>query len=248
MSRLSDLTRFYALLDWLEQRTGGRRSLSSLGQYRDWPRRSVYIFFDPNEPRQTSGTGSRVVRVGTHALIAGSKSTLRQRLSQHRGNLSGGGNHRGSIFRLLIGQALLASGAHPLCTSWGVKGDKRKACEAVGMDRQTLDALELPIELAVSNYIAALPFLWLDIEDEPSQESLRGFIERHSIALLSNHDRPFLDPPSEKWLGHYSNRKLVRESGLWNQNHVEETRDPDFLGALEEIVQDTGARHDSIRQ
>lgn len=247
MSRLSDLTRFYALIDELGRRTGGHLSLGGISQHRDWPLRGVYFFFDPNEPRQASGTGPRVVRVGTHALTAGAKSTLRQRLSQHRGNLSGGGNHRGSIFRLLIGQALLASGNHPSCPSWGVKGDKRKACEAVGIDRQTLDALELPIELAVSSYLAALPFLWLQIGDEPSQESLRGLIERHSIALLSNQARLPLDSPSEHWLGHFSNRIRVRESGLWSQQHVEETHDPEFLNVLEDLIKDTGDIHDSIR-
>ena len=66
----------------------------------------------------------RVVRIGTHALAAcGSRSTLRQRLGQHRGGASGRGNHRGSIFRLLVGQALLTRGGLPPCPSWGVKGD-----------------------------------------------------------------------------------------------------------------------------
>ena len=73
----------------------------------DWPRRGVYFFFEPGESRSLSGTGSRIVRLGTHALANGSRSTLWQRLSQHRGNAKGdGGNHRGSIFRLLVGVAL----------------------------------------------------------------------------------------------------------------------------------------------
>ena len=174
ISRESESTRFYALLDRLEHKLGGKRCLTELSQNRDWPLRGVYFFFDSQEPRAESGTGPRVVRVGTHALTTGSKSTLKQRLNQHRGNRSGGGNHRGSIFRLLVGQALLAKGARAPCTSWGVKGDKRKACAAVGLERPTLDAQEAPIELAVSEYIGALPCLWLDIGDEPSRESLRG--------------------------------------------------------------------------
>jgi hypothetical protein len=236
MSRLADLRRFYSLLDELEQRTGGRRSLASLSQFRDWPQRGVYIFIDSNEPRQTSGDGDRVVRVGTHALTSGSKSTLRQRLGQHRGTLSGGGNHRGSIFRLLVGQALLASGSQPPCLSWGVKGDKRKACEAVRIDRPTLDALEGPIEQVVSQYLSGLSFLWLDIGDDPSPNSQRGLIERHSIALLSNQARPPLDSPSQHWLGQFSNRPLVRESGLWNQRHVDETYDSNFLDVFEDLI------------
>jgi hypothetical protein len=109
MSRAADVVRFYALLEQLEQRLRGTRTLAAFDRHRDWPRRGVYLFFERSEARQESGAGSRIARVGTHALRIGSSSTLRQRLGQHRGRTSGGGNHRGSIFRLLIGQALMAS-------------------------------------------------------------------------------------------------------------------------------------------
>jgi hypothetical protein len=32
----------------------------------------------------------------------------------------------------------------------------------------------------------------------------------------------------------------VRGSGLWNQQHVEETHDPTFLDALEKLIDVTG--------
>jgi len=66
MSRLSDLVRFYALLDRLQQRLGRTRTLATFDRFRDWPERGVYFFFEPTETRQESGTGPRVVRVGTH--------------------------------------------------------------------------------------------------------------------------------------------------------------------------------------
>src|SRR6516162_5766673 len=166
MSRLSDLVRFYTLLDRLKQRLGGTRNLASFAGLRDWPECGVYFFFEATEDRKESGVGPRVVRVGTHALGTGSRSTLRQRLGQHRGGSAGRGNHRGSIFRLLIGQALLARGGLPSCPSWGVKSDAAKACAALGIDRRTLTTAEAPVEQAVSSYIASMPFLWLDIDDE----------------------------------------------------------------------------------
>jgi len=52
--------------------------------------------------------GNRVVRVGTHGLKTGSTSTLWGRVHQHRDTREGGGNHRGSVFRLHVGQALAA--------------------------------------------------------------------------------------------------------------------------------------------
>jgi hypothetical protein len=115
-------------------------------------------------------------------------------------------NHRGSIFRLLVGQAFLAQGDLPSCPSWGVKSDAAKACEALGIDRQTLTAAEAPVEQAVSSYISAMPFLWLDVDDEPGPGSQRGYIEGNAIALLSNHARAALDPASPGWLGHSSDR------------------------------------------
>ena len=87
-------------------------------------------------------------------------------------------------------------------------------------------------EFEVSKVIGAMPILWLAIDDDPGKESLRGYIERNSIALLSNYRKPRLDPASETWLGHSCNRERVRESGLWNSNHVDEQYDPAFLDRL----------------
>lgn len=246
MSRLPDVVTFYALLDRLKQKLGGFRSLATLTTFRDWPRRGVYFFFEPTEGRQESGDGPRVVRVGTHALNGGSQSTLRQRLTHHRGQLSGGGNHRGSIFRLLVGHALMARGDVAKCGSWGVKGDIRLASVARERSRGDLVFEEAPIERAVSDYLAAMPFLWLNLDDEPGPSSLRGIIERNVIALLSNYQRPGIDPPSDGWLGRVSHRSLVRESGLWNQRHVNETHDLAFLAKLETAIAQTGLDRDRL--
>jgi hypothetical protein len=105
-----------------------------------------------------------------------------------------------------------------------------------------LSVVEASIERAVTKYICVMSFLWIDINDEPGPASLRGFVERNSIALLSNHERALLDPPSPNWLGHSSNRDLVRGSGLWNQRHVGETHDPLFLDVLERAVHAKGRK------
>ena len=234
MTRLSDLRNFYALMDRLIILQGGHIRLSELGS--SIPRRGVYFFFDDSQPRSDSGEGPRIIRVGTHALTAGSSSSLRQRLSQHRGRRSGGGNHRGSIFRLLVGQALIASGGASGCISWGVKGDPTKASLALGIERDELSTLEAPIEAEVSRYLSNLTFARLQVDDDPGPASLRGLIERHSIALLSNFERPSLDPVTPDWLGHSSDRPLVALSGLWNQRHVTERHDPAFLTTLAKLI------------
>ncbi|WP_216366915.1 hypothetical protein [Halovulum dunhuangense] len=98
-------------------------------------------------------------------------------------------------------------------------------------------AAELPLEQAVSRNIAAMHVLWLEVDDAPGGNSKRGIIERGAISLLSNHERAWIDPPSTNWLGHNSTRPLVRDSGLWNQNHVCEPDNPAFLDLFEELVE-----------
>ena len=231
-SRQTDLDDFYQLLEVLEEKCGGMRRLCEATGRSGWPTRGVYFFFEEGEVRSRNGR-LRVVRVGTHALRP-SRSTLWGRLSQHRGSvggsLPGGGNHRGSIFRLHVGTALLASGARSpqLRESWGVgstaKGDVRRA--------------EQPLERAVSQYIGGMPFLWVDVDDPPSRDSERGVIEAGSLALLSNRERVAIDPPSPQWLGASADRAAVREAGLWNVNHVGDPSNVSFLEILDRRVRE----------
>lgn len=224
--RLSDLRDYYALLAVLSERTGGPRRLRDCSGRMYWPNRGVYFFMEDGEARSDSGSGPRIVRVGTHALTDSSRTKLWARLRQHRGQgKSGGGNHRGSIFRLIVGTALIARYGHDFPT-WG-QGNNAPANVRLG---------EINLEREVSTVIGDMPFLWLAVEDEPGPRSLRGYIERNSIALLSNFEKESLDPPSAGWLGHSCSRERVRTSGLWNQNHVDEAYDPAFLGHLEALV------------
>jgi hypothetical protein len=227
-SHHADLVRFYTILTNLETKIGGARKLASCSGRMDWPKRGVYFFFEQGENRSDTGNGLRVVRVGTHALKVGSGTKLWTRLSQHRGQpKTGGGNHRGSIFRLIVGAALINRDGLAFRT-WGNgnTADKEVRDGEIGLERQ------------VSQVIGNMRFLWLEIEDEPRPDSLRGYIERNSIALLSNYNKPPLDLPSKAWLGHHCNRERVRKSGLWNQNHVEEGYDPAFIDKLERLVSD----------
>src|SRR5579872_6511727 len=106
MGRIDDLNRFYTILDDLRQRVGGWRLLRDCSAHLGWPERGVYFFFEDGECRE-DGSTPRVTRVGTHAITSTSKTTLWSRLHTHRGQMDGGGNHRGSIFRKRVGEALL---------------------------------------------------------------------------------------------------------------------------------------------
>ena len=223
--------RFYALLAELEDRCGGKRLLAECHGRMGWPQRGVYFFFEDGELRD-DGVPPRVVRVGTHALRRLSTTTLWGRLSQHKGTTGGstpgGGNHRGSIFRLHVGTALLARGDWPkqVRDSWSVGS----------IARSEVREAEYALEHAVSDYIGAMPFLWLAVDDTPGPQSDRGVIERGAIALLSNLDRPVIDAASANWLGRVADRRLIRDSGLWNVNHTQDPPNDAVIAVLERYL------------
>jgi len=225
--RRRDLDRLYALIDLLRLRVGGARLLQECSKATGWPSQGVYFFFEAGEAREFGEP--RIVRVGTHAVSSGSKTTLWNRLSMHRGVLSsGGGNHRGSIFRRHVGAALInrdgleSAGAQ----TWGV-GSSAK--------REVHDA-ERDIEGRVSAYIGSMPLLWVGVADEAGRTSDRKLIESHAIALLSNRGRDPVDAASAGWLGRYSRPPAISQSGLWNIQHVDETYDASFLDVLDRHV------------
>jgi hypothetical protein len=224
-TRLDDLRTFYGLIGRTLRACGDAHRLGDGGTV--LPRRGVYFFMEDGEERRDTGAGPRIVRVGTHALKAGSSTTLRTRLSQHRGHkASGGGNHRGSIFRLIVGTALIARDGLAFPT-W----DDRR-----GTASPSVRAGELALEQAVSRVIGAMKFVFLAIDDEPGPRSARGHIERNAIALLSNFGKDPLDPPSPSWLGRHCSRERVRASSLWNSNHVDESYDPEFLTRMAQFA------------
>lgn len=226
-SRADALARFHRALARLERAVGGKRTLSACDATMQWPARGVYFFFEAGESLAHSGNGPRVVRVGSHAVSSGSRTTLWKRLSQHRGVArTGGGSHRGSVFRLLVGTALMGRNPAWRVKTWGVRAPDTKGFRAA----------ELALEHRVSRVIGEMPLLWLRVDGPAGSTSRRGYIERNAIALLSNHDREPLDPPSDGWLGLDCPKGKVQRSGLWNQRHVEEAHDCAFVPAFERLV------------
>jgi len=225
-TRASDLLRFYRLLSDLEALNGGMRRMAQADPAAPWPQRGVVWFFEQTETRTDSGGGLRVVRVATHALKPELQSTLWDRLWH-----DASGTHRGSVFRTVLGTALrdLMGNAEP--QSWG-----RGTSPPAGSTKQ-----EASLEAAVSLYIGQMPFLYLAVDDAPGPHSQRAFIEKNSIALLSNYARTPIDPASAAWLGRRCNKEKVAQSGLWNLQHVDEAYDPSFMDSMKRMMTDMNA-------
>ncbi len=175
-------------------------------------------------------TTHRIVRVGTHAVSANARTTLWNRLHTHRGASVGGGNHRGSIFRKRVGEALLQVRSHSpeIAISWGIDNSAPKSTRVA----------EFSLERDVSTVIGLMPFLWLEVNDTPGAASDRAYLERNCIALLRYFQKEPIDKPSERSLGLHSPQETIRKSGLWNTNHVDDGYTPAFLDVLEKYVRE----------
>ncbi len=157
------------------------------------PTNGLYFFFERGEVVSCSHRSiERIVRVGTHR----SDGRLPRRVLQHFS-----GNRRGSVFRYHLGSALLthANPTDPRIPTWA--NNKR---------------LPIPeIEEAVSK-ILRHQFTFCCVRVDRKEE--RMVLERGFIALLAQQP---LGSPSENWLGRHAVRAAIRQSGLWNTQHVE---------------------------
>lgn len=210
---------------WIAQ-SGGRKVAEMNGR-QPWPSRGVYFVLEGR--KIGSDRMPRIVRVGTHAVSQGSKTTLWNRLSTHRGTTAGIGSHRSSIFRLHVGRAWSRFDNSKIWPDSWAKGQSASA--DIRLD-------EGPLEQIVSEVIGAMHVVWLDIDDEPGAASERAYIERNAIGLLSRlgllSGRADID-----WLSSYSSDWRIAASGLWNLSHTLRIPDPDFIKRLTAAVERT---------
>ncbi|WP_236044569.1 hypothetical protein [Haloarcula salinisoli] len=225
-------------LDDLRDQIGGPYYLDDVDGRLEWPDRGVYFFFSPaSNLRSAPAQDWRLSRIGTVGVSQGSSNTLWNRLRQHRGNVrgkyAGGGNHRGSIFRLHVGRALIEKhGWHEQYPHWG---EQNPDAATTAVREQEHD-----IEQRVSEYIRELPFLWVDVPGDPGPECDRAEIEANTIAMVS-HYRRSAGPSDLDWLGYHSPKSEVYQSGLWNVRHVSELYNPTVVDRLSEYVSSTNA-------
>jgi hypothetical protein len=146
------------------------------------------------------------VRIGTHGVSSGSKATLRDRLRTHFGTGGGLGNHRASVFRLHVGEALIRkNNLRERFPNWG----KGQAVE------RSIIGTERELERRVSEYISELQLQCIEVPDTANKNSARSKIERLSIALFTERLVP-VELPSRNWLGLYSAHDVIVRTGLWN--------------------------------
>ncbi|MCX5847156.1 MAG: hypothetical protein NTW12_12510 [Deltaproteobacteria bacterium] len=160
------------------------------------PKNGIYILFQQSEV----GHGQdRIVRIGTHT----GNNQLRSRLKQH----FLAENKNRSIFRKNIGRALLNKRNDPFLQHWEFDLTTRKAKDQhsslVDFDYQK------QVENEVSQYIRD-NFSFVVFEGEDKADRLE--IESKLISTVSLCDEC---NASDNWLGNYSPKTKIVESGLW---------------------------------
>ena len=188
--RNEHIDRFYELLGLLEDRVGGKRMLKDCHRNMGWPERGVYFFFEEGQLRSQSQNDLRVVRVGTHAVTARSKSRLWHRLYEHKQD---GGR---SVFRDHVNRALktraAANGQHP----------------------------EHNHTRCISRYIGRMPFLWLNVDGDGGYQRRTCLERNAIALLSNWRKRDGQINPVGNWLGMHSTKPEIKGSGLWNVQHV----------------------------
>ena len=168
------------------------------------PLNGLYILFERGE----KGHGvDRIVRIGTHT----GENQLPARLKQHFLNE----NKDRSIFRKNIGRAILNKTQDKYIKIWNLDLTTRKAkakySNLVDFDRQS------QIEQEVSKYIREY-FTFTVIEVNSKIKRLEIESKLISTVSLCVECRP-----TQAWLGNYSPKKKIRESGLWQVNELYKT-------------------------
>jgi hypothetical protein len=77
--------------------------------------------------------------------------------------------------------------------------------------------------------------LFIPVLDAAGTSSMRAIIERQFISMFTESICP-IEESSPKWLGRFSDKSAIRDSGLWNVRDVGTKYDLKFIPLLDGLV------------
>lgn len=165
------------------------------------PLNGIYVLF---ERKETAHGTNRIVRIGTHT----GEDQLPSRLMQHFVKE----NKDRSIFRKNIGRAILNKEKDAFLEKWELdltsKESKDRVSNNIDFEKQE------EVERRVTRYIQD-NFTFVVFEVGDKKERLRLESKIISTISLCQECRP-----SRNWLGSYSPKEKIRESGMWLVNEL----------------------------
>lgn len=161
----------------------------------------IYVLFEKNEKAHNK---DRIIRIGTHR----GDNNLYNRLKEHFINE----NKDRSIFRKNIGRAILNRNNDEYIHIWEIDFQERKNKELYADKIDKVKQKE--IEKEVSKYIQEnLSFVIIEINNK--QDRLLYESKLISTVSLCNNCSA-----SKKWLGNFSPKDKIVQSGLWLVNEL----------------------------
>ena len=187
---------------------------------KEMPKNGIYVLFEKGE---LGHGGDRIVRVGTHT----GKDQLRSRLKQHFLTA----NKDRSIFRKNIGRAILVKDSDPFLEHWNLdlttRAKRKQYQNIVDLEHQSQIEKRVSVYIRDSFSFAVFP---MSAKDE------RLGNESKLISTISWCDEC---KPSSDWLGIYSPKQEIRESGLWLVNELYKTAfTDDEINRFEESMEE----------
>ena len=183
------------------------------------PRDGVYFFYEAGETCGHGGGHPRIVRVGTHR-----EGNFRSRVADHyvvderkmafRRNQPAPKDR--SVFRKNIGRALLRREGDPYDAIWKIDFTTPASREKDGC-RRDLEK-EKQIECQVTRILRErFSFRWIELAGQERRMGRLG-LEAKLIGTLARCGECCVSP---NWLGRFSPKPKIVQSGLWLEQHLQ---------------------------
>lgn len=174
----------------------------------------LYFVFERGE---VAHGGDRIVRIGSHTGSGNLLARLREHVTHNKDR---------SIFRKNIGRALLARSGDPFLEDWN--RDLTSHAARVRYAGRIDEVKQAEVERQVTHYIRAN--LTFSLVATPSPDVALA-LEKRCIATVASCPACHASAP---WLGNDSPVAAIRESGLWQLQHLRgEALDADSVAELE---------------
>jgi hypothetical protein len=182
------------------------------------PKNGIYFFYEQGEIWGHGGNKPRIVRIGTHR-----NGNFRNRIAEHylfdesKMNFSKDKPKPSdrSIFRKNIGRALFNQRKDKYLQVWEkdfIKTENRKKfrhSRAIKKEKE----IESEITRILRN---SFSFRFIELDSQTARMGKRGL----ESSLIGTIAQCKLCKPSNNWLGNFSPKKKIRESGLWLVQHL----------------------------
>lgn len=202
------------------------------------PRNGIYFIYEEGEIWGHGGDKARIVRVGTHKK----EGNFMIRINEHFlldelkmcFDATKPAPHDRSIFRKNIGMALLNKAKDEYLKIWKIDFTTKQNRKEYGHHRDIQK--EKKFEAEITGILREkFSFRFIIIDEQKKRMEVES-------SLIGTVARCELCKPSDNWLGNYSPKKEIKESGLWliqhlNANEINENGKNDVLNATRRTKQ-----------